>query len=278
MHEFEFIKNKTIGIVYDITIGFLSVVAVFVVILQFNGNLNDYQMEILSYFDNTVYIMFLLDGMVKCFLAKDFKKFIMSNKIDYLALIPFQFLVAGNLGSIFKLLRVVTYFLRIIDNMKVFLFTTGFFQIIIGTGVITFFGSLALYFFEKSGETISTYGDALWLSLVTLTTVGYGDISPKTTAGRVVAIILMLTGIGFLSMLTSTISSYLISMRDNRESLYIKEEDKVFIEITHLSEDKKDKLMSYYKFLKEEINHINSISVTRIICIKYIVIYQYNWS
>ncbi|NKF07329.1 potassium channel family protein [Clostridium gasigenes] len=251
MHEFEFIKNKTIGIVYDITIGFLSVVAVFVVILQFNGNLNDYQMKILSYFDNAVYIMFLLDGMAKCFLATDFKKFIMSNKIDYLALIPFQFLVAGNLGSIFKLLRVVTYFLRIIDNMKVFLFTTGFFQIIVGTGVITFFGSLALYFFEKSGETISTYGDALWLSLVTLTTVGYGDISPKTTAGRVVAIILMLTGIGFLSMLTSTISSYLISMRDNREYIYIKEEDKVFIEITDLSEDKKDKLMSYYKFLKE---------------------------
>ncbi|WP_435575559.1 potassium channel family protein [Clostridium gasigenes] len=98
---------------------------------------------------------------------------------------------------------------------------------------------------------MSTYGDALWLSLVTLTTVGYGDISPKTTAGRVVAIILMLTGIGFLSMLTSTISYYLISMRDNRESIYIKEEDKVFIEITDLSEDKKDKLMSYYKFLKE---------------------------
>lgn len=133
-------------------------------------------------------LLFLLDGIVKCFLAKDFKKFIMSNKIDYLALIPFQFLVAGNLGSILKLLRVVTYFLRIIDNMKVFLFTTGFFQIIIGTGVITFFGSLALYFFEKSGETIFTYGDALWLSLVTLTTVDYGDISPKTTAGRVVEI------------------------------------------------------------------------------------------
>lgn len=252
MHEFDFIKNKTVGIVYDITIGFLSVVAVFVVMMQFNGNLNAGQIKILNCFDNTVYIMFLLDGIGKCFLANDFKKFIKSNKIDYLALIPFQFFIGGDLGSIFKLLRVVTYFLRIIDNMKVFLFTTGFFQIVVGTGVVTFFGSIALYFFERGGDAISSYGDAVWLSLVTLTTVGYGDISPQTSAGRVIAIVLMLTGIGFLSMLTSTISSYLISIRDHREVLYKKEEDKLFIEITHLSEEKRDKLMSYYKFLKEE--------------------------
>lgn len=252
MHEFEFIKNKTVGIIYDISIGFLSIVAVFVVMLQFNGNFTEYQVKILNYLDNGVYAMFLLDGIAKCLLAKNYKEFIGKNKIDYIALIPFQFLIVGDLGSIFKLLRVVTYILRILDNMKVFLFKTGFFQIVIGTGVVTFLGSIALYFFEKSGDTTSTYGDALWLSLVTLTTVGYGDISPKTTAGRVVAITLMLTGIGFLSMLTSTISSYLISMRDHRESLYIKEEDKVLIDITELSEDKKDKLMSYYKFLKEE--------------------------
>lgn len=252
MHEFEFIKNRTVGIIYDITIGFLSVVAVFVVIMQFNGNLNGQQIKLLNYFDNAVYIMFVLDGIVKCFLAKDYKKFIMNNKIDYLALIPFQFFITGDLGSIFKLVRVATYFLRIIDNMKVFLFTTGFFQIIVGTGVVTFFGSIALYFFERGGEAISTYGDAVWLSLVTLTTVGYGDISPQTSAGRVIAIVLMLTGIGFLSMLTSTISSYIISIKEHRESFYKKEEDKVFIEITDLSEDKKEMLMSYYKFLKED--------------------------
>ena len=252
MHEFDFIKNRTVGMLYDIVIGFLSIVAVFVVVLQFSGNFSEDQVGILKYLDNIVYIMFLIDGIIKCILSKDCKQFIKSNKIDFIALIPFQFFIATDLGSVFKLLRVLTYILRIIDNMKVFLFKTGFFQIVIGTGVITFLGSFALYFFEKSGETTSTYGDALWLSLVTLTTVGYGDISPKTTAGRVVAIALMLTGIGFLSMLTSTISSYLISMKDNRESLYIKKEDKTFIDITHLSDDKKDKLMSYYKFLKDE--------------------------
>ncbi|MGL5084511.1 MAG: potassium channel family protein [Clostridium sp.] len=252
MHEFEFIRNKTVGIIYDMLIGFLSIVAVFIVVLQLNGNFTEYQLRILNFLDNGVYLMFLLDGVIKCLLAKNYKEFIGKNKIDYIALIPFQFFIIGDFGSIFKLLRVLSYVLRIIDNMKVFLFKTVFFQIVIGTGVVTFLGSVALYFFEKNGETTSTYGDALWLSLVTLTTVGYGDISPKTTAGRVVAITLMLTGIGFLSMLTSTISSYLISMRDHREKLYIKDEEKVLIDITELSEDKKGKLMSYYRFLKED--------------------------
>ncbi|MEG1254242.1 ion channel [Clostridium sp.] len=252
MHEFEFIKNKTVGIIYDVIIGFLSIIAVFVVIFQFNNNLTNYQISMLNYFDNIIYVIFLLDGIVKLFLSSNYKKFVMDNKIDYLALIPLQFFIVGDFGSIFKLLRVATYFLRIIDNMKVFLFKTCFIQIIIGTGIVTFFGSLSLYFFEKGGEAISTYGDALWLSLVTLTTVGYGDISPKTSAGKVIAILLMLTGIGFLSMLTSTISSYLISIKDQREPLCIKNNDREFIDITNLSDEKKASLISYYKFLKEE--------------------------
>lgn len=252
MHEFDFIKNKNVGIVYDIIIGFLSVIAVFVVLFQFNNNLTQFQINILNYLDNVVYVIFLLDGIIKCFLTSDYKKFIMDNKIDYIALIPFQFFIRGDLGSIFKLLRVVTYFLRIIDNMKFFLFKTGFLQIVTVTGVVTLFGSFALYFFEKGGDAITTYWDALWLSLVTLTTVGYGDISPQTGAGKIIAIILMLTGIGFLSMITSTISSYIISIKSYREELFSVENERELLDITDLSDEKKSSLLSYYKFLKDE--------------------------
>ena len=252
VHEFEFITNKTVAIVYDVSAGVLSVLAVFVVMFQFNQNLTNYQMRVLNYIDNVIYIIFLIDGIVKLILANDSKKFIMKNKIDYIALIPFQFFINANLASVFKLLRVCAYFLRIIDNMKIFLFTTGFFKIVIGTGVVTFFGSVALYFFEESTGGMESYGDALWLSLVTLSTVGYGDISPKTAAGRAVAVLLMLTGIGFLSMLTSTISTYLISIKEHRENLYKIEEEKTFIDVTELSDEKKDMLMSYYNFLKKE--------------------------
>lgn len=67
-------------------------------------------------------------------------------------------------------------------------------------------GSAAFSFFEKD----LGFWDALWWSIVTVTTVGYGDISPATLGGRVVGVILMLMGIGFLGLLTATIATVFI--------------------------------------------------------------------
>lgn len=252
VHEFEFFKDRNVGIIYDLSIGFLSVFAVLIVILKFDTDLSVTQIEFLNICDNLVYILFVLDGIAKCILASDWKQFIMKNKIDYIALFPFQFLLETNFRSVFKLLRVVTYFFRVIDNMKNFLRTTKVIVIIGGALSITLVGSVIIYFFEREGGDVKTYWDSLWLSLVTLTTIGYGDITPKTSAGKLIATVLMLTGIGFLSMLTSTFSTYLISLKYNRDNMFIEDEDKVYIEITDLSEKKRDKLISYYNYLKQE--------------------------
>lgn len=67
-------------------------------------------------------------------------------------------------------------------------------------------GSFLLIYFEKNIK----FHDALWWSIVTMTTVGYGDISPATTGGRAVAIFVMLSGIGLLGILTATIASIFI--------------------------------------------------------------------
>ena len=61
------------------------------------------------------------------------------------------------------------------------------------------------YFEAKLG-----FPDAMWWTIVTLTTVGYGDISPTTAGGRIVGVILMVFGIGFLGVLTATFASIFI--------------------------------------------------------------------
>ncbi len=71
---------------------------------------------------------------------------------------------------------------------------------------VLFSGSLLLMFFEKKIPFV----DALWWSIVTMTTVGYGDVSPATPGGRTVAIFVMLTGIGLLGFLTATIAGLFI--------------------------------------------------------------------
>jgi len=68
---------------------------------------------------------------------------------------------------------------------------------------------LALSFLEPGMSLVN----GLWWSVVTLTTVGYGDISPTTVGGRIVAIIIMFFGIGLLGMLSGNLATIMISKR-----------------------------------------------------------------
>lgn len=60
----------------------------------------------------------------------------------------------------------------------------------------------------------SPVGDSLWWAIVTMTTVGYGDMFPVTVGGRVAATVLMLLGIGFLAVLTATVAAYFVESGD----------------------------------------------------------------
>ena len=74
-------------------------------------------------------------------------------------------------------------------------------------------GTLAITIFEEISWT-----SALWWSIVTITTVGYGDISPVTLGGRVVAGVMMVFGIGILGLFTATIASIFVErkMKEDR--------------------------------------------------------------
>jgi voltage-gated potassium channel len=75
------------------------------------------------------------------------------------------------------------------------------------TVFVTVVGAVAMRWLDS--ETFPTIGRAFWWSAQTVTTVGYGDVVPKTDAGRVVAVIVMLVGIGFLTVVTAAIIAVL---------------------------------------------------------------------
>ena len=62
------------------------------------------------------------------------------------------------------------------------------------------------------GANIHTVGDALWWSLVTVTTIGYGDKYPVTAEGRLLAAVLLIFGIGMIASLTGYFASWMLKL------------------------------------------------------------------
>jgi voltage-gated potassium channel len=85
---------------------------------------------------------------------------------------------------------------------------------------------IAIYVFEeKSNDSINSLFDALYWSLITISTVGYGDISPVTPEGRMVTMLIIITGIGLISFVTSIIVSSF------NERLSVLREDRVIQDV-----------------------------------------------
>lgn len=77
--------------------------------------------------------------------------------------------------------------------------------------VVTVASLLVLQFETAGGGSIDSAGDAVWWSLVTITTVGYGDFFPITPGGRLVGVFVMFSGIAIIGALASILSSILVS-------------------------------------------------------------------
>ena len=71
---------------------------------------------------------------------------------------------------------------------------------------------------EQGHDTIVSFPDALWWSVVTVTTVGYGDMTPVTVTGRAVAVVLMVGGIGLFGGLTANLASAIMRSESHIES------------------------------------------------------------
>ncbi|WP_225821974.1 potassium channel family protein [Streptomyces naphthomycinicus] len=82
----------------------------------------------------------------------------------------------------------------------------------VSTALLGFAGALAVYQAEHAAPhaTIRTFGDSVWWTCSTLTTVGYGDVVPVTPRGRVVAVGLMACGLALLGAITGSFSSLLV--------------------------------------------------------------------
>ena len=84
----------------------------------------------------------------------------------------------------------------------------------LSTLFVTLAGGVAIHFADQ--KNFSTIGQGMWWAIQTVTTVGYGDVVPTNTIGRLVASTVMLTGIGFVTVITATITSTFVESARRR--------------------------------------------------------------
>jgi voltage-gated potassium channel len=162
--------------------------------------------ELLRQIDLFLILFLVVEYMIRLWRAKEKKRFLLDNWFDLIAMIPFDhyFYLARFMRVIrlFRILRASPFLWSVFNSTSIrWIFSIA--------AMIMLWSSAGIYLLEKGvNENVADFGDALWWSVVTTTTVGYGDISPVTTGGRVIATFLMLTGIGLLGALTANFANH----------------------------------------------------------------------
>ena len=166
--------------------------------------------------------VFTFEYLARIYVADSKPKFIFSffGLVDFLAILPFYLSFGIDLRSLrllrmfrlFRLFKLVRYnkaMRHFANAMKMAKEQIILFMII--TIMLIYFTAVGIYYFENEAqpEHFSSIFSSLWWSIVTLTTVGYGDVYPITVGGRVFTFFMLLIGLGVVAIPTGIISSSL---------------------------------------------------------------------
>lgn len=243
---------------YDLTFCILALVAVYISLCDLTTGCTDLQIKI----DSIITIIFIVDYIVRLITAKNKKNFFKQNVFDLIAIIPFtslfkifrvlKVLKVFKILKILKFARLSAYFFRFYKRVKFFFEINGLKYMVFASLVCIVSGGILIHFVE--GMTVF---DGIWWSFVTATTVGYGDISPATPAGRVIAAVLMIVGIGLIGSLTSTITALFFQRHEKSSKCYTKSEiiktlQTQLDDFENLSDDDIDAICKTLKSLHEQ--------------------------
>lgn len=205
-------------ILYEIVFAILAIISVILAIIDMKSRLHSWQKNL----DIIIWIVFVADYSIRLIKSKDIKGFFKGNLFDFIAILPFnsfirlfrgfKLLKVIKLAKLFKLLRFTAILSRAYKNFSTFFNTNGFKYILFFSIFITISGGALVSYVENK-----SFSDGIWWAFVTITTVGYGDISPTTNFGRIVASILMLVGIGLVGSLTSTITTFFMNKTKSKD-------------------------------------------------------------
>jgi voltage-gated potassium channel len=206
------------------TLIFLSLIAYAIETLPNNSK---FVIQLLTFFEYFCILIFSIEYLLRVFIAKKPLSYIFSffGIIDLLAILPFYLRGAVDLRAlrafrifrIFRALKLIRYNKALnrfhiaakIVKEEVILF-------LIITSIFIFLSSAGIYFFENEAqpEVFTSIFHSAWWSVVTLTTVGYGDVYPITLGGKVFTFFILIIGVGIVTIPAGLVATALSRARE----------------------------------------------------------------
>ena len=205
---------------YEVFIGVLTVISLGIMAMQFLLPNTAPAEQVLFVMDLLFCAIFLADFAGRLLRAKPKRSYLLPQGIfDLLGSIPA--VPALRVFRLFRLMRVARILRiggpkRIIHEFTSRRAESALYVTVLFALMVMLFGSMGILAAEVRApdSNIKTGGDAIWWSLVTITTVGYGDRFPVSPTGRLVGILTMLVGIGLFGVLTSVLASKFLEPKE----------------------------------------------------------------
>ncbi|MDP5274478.1 potassium channel family protein [Chengkuizengella axinellae] len=217
---------KKISLIYEISLLILAIVSVSLTFVTNN--------ETFELVDWLIWGVFAVDVSVRFITADKKWEYVKKNPFDIIAAIPFDAIFQfARIVRLFRVIRAIAIASRLFKPTILEIFQiNGLNKVVASVFALIFILSIPIAFVEPS---IDSYNDAIWWSIVTATTVGYGDFSPETPWGRMIAVVLMVFGIGLIGMVTGSIATYFMEGKkeENPKIEYLKKELDRFDELTN---------------------------------------------
>jgi voltage-gated potassium channel len=205
------VKPSRLGLSKEIAMVLLAILSTGLLIFEITSSLTPAQTRLFTQIDIAISLLFFLDFANGYLVEKNKKTFWKERWWEVFTFIPFTDTTLIGLRSlrVLRALRITRAIARIkrVGDMAFDGPSFKLFSIALTLVSLVFAGSVAFYSVENGiNPNIHSLFDSFWYAIVTVTTIGYGDIYPVTTEGRLVAIFLMLTGIGSLGLAATTIA------------------------------------------------------------------------